>query len=107
MIRNFTDHANNERTFLSWVRLTITIVGFGLATARISNVSVPFWSDILLFGSGAILVLLAFLRMIWLRKRIEQDELLDDGGVAADALLILVVVALLAVFAAFAYHVAL
>ena len=37
MIRNYTDHAANERTFLAWVRTAVAIVGFGLAVARFGN----------------------------------------------------------------------
>lgn len=34
MIRNYTDHAANERTFLAWVRTAIAIMAFGFVVAR-------------------------------------------------------------------------
>ena len=34
MIRNFTDHAANERTFLAWVRTAIALMGFGFVVER-------------------------------------------------------------------------
>ena len=34
MIRNFRDHAANERTFLAWVRTAIAIMAFGFLIER-------------------------------------------------------------------------
>src|ERR1700733_3222518 len=34
MIRNFSDHAANERTFLAWVRTAIAVVAFGFLVER-------------------------------------------------------------------------
>ena len=34
MIRNFSDHAANERTFLAWVRTAIALIGFGFVVER-------------------------------------------------------------------------
>jgi putative membrane protein len=34
MIRNFSDHAANERTFLAWVRTAIAIMAFGFLIER-------------------------------------------------------------------------
>ena len=79
MIRNYSDHANNERTFLAWVRTAIAIVGFGLAAARIGNPEVGLWSEVALLITGAIVVLVAFIRMRWLRNRIlAEEEDLDE-----------------------------
>jgi putative membrane protein len=33
-IRNYTDHAANERTFLAWVRTAIALMGFGFVVER-------------------------------------------------------------------------
>jgi putative membrane protein len=35
MIRSYTDHAANERTFLSWVRTGITIMALGFVIERL------------------------------------------------------------------------
>ena len=74
MIRNFKDHANNERTFLAWVRTATTIVGFGLAAGRIGGAVPPLWTELALFASGFLLVVVAFGRMVWLRRRIERSD---------------------------------
>ncbi len=34
MIRNFSDHAANERTFLAWIRTAIAVMAFGFLVAR-------------------------------------------------------------------------
>ena len=34
MIRNFSDHAANERTFLAWVRTAIAVMAFGFIVAK-------------------------------------------------------------------------
>jgi putative membrane protein len=34
MIRNFRDHAANERTFLAWIRTAIAIMAFGFLIER-------------------------------------------------------------------------
>jgi putative membrane protein len=34
MMRGFTDHAANERTFLAWVRTGIAVIAFGLVIER-------------------------------------------------------------------------
>lgn len=34
MIRNYSDHAANERTFLAWVRTAIAVMAFGFLIAR-------------------------------------------------------------------------
>jgi putative membrane protein len=34
MIRNFSDHAANERTFLAWVRTAIAVMAFGFIVEK-------------------------------------------------------------------------
>ena len=34
MIRNYRDHAANERTYLAWVRTALALMGFGLLVER-------------------------------------------------------------------------
>ena len=33
-IKNYTDHAANERTFLAWVRTAVAIIAFGFVVER-------------------------------------------------------------------------
>ena len=35
MIKNFNDHAANERTYLSWIRTALGIAAFGIAIPRL------------------------------------------------------------------------
>ena len=104
MIRNYTDHAANERTFLAWVRTAVAIVGFGVAAARLGNADVSPWSEIALMVSGGVVILIAYLRMRKLRHRIDGEQAFDDGATPVDALLIALVAALFASFALFTLH---
>ncbi len=89
MIKNFDDHSANERTFLAWVRTAVAIVGFGLVAARVGPPQNTYWSEILLLISGAIVVVIAYLRKRALRKRISLAQEFDSDKVPADALLLL------------------
>lgn len=101
MIRNYADHAANERTFLAWVRTAVAIVGFGLAVARFGNTMTPVWSEIGLLVSGTALVLVAYVRMLVVRRRIDRQEELDDASTGPDTLLVLLIAALFVMIAMF------
>ncbi|MCQ0093508.1 YidH family protein [Roseovarius sp. M141] len=105
MIINFETHASNERTFLAWVRTAVAIVGFGLAAARLGNQPSPFWSETLMLGAGAAVILIAWVRMRHVRRRIERPDRLPDDGAPAELFLILLVVALFMLLGSFAIHV--
>lgn len=105
MIPRYSDHAANERTFLSWVRTVIAIEGFGIAAARIGGVTTQIWTEAALLAAGGVVIVLAFLRMRVLRKRIDSPDPIDDDAPLADALLLLLVAALMALIAAFGFHV--
>lgn len=34
MIRSFTDHAANERTYLAWIRTAVALMGLGFVVER-------------------------------------------------------------------------
>ncbi|MCA8867928.1 MAG: DUF202 domain-containing protein [Rhodobacteraceae bacterium] len=105
MIINFETHASNERTFLAWVRTAVAIVGFGLATARLGSHPSPLWSEILMLGAGAAVILIAWLRMQHIHKRIDIADRLPDDSSAADLFLLLLVVALFLLLGSFTVHV--
>ena len=104
MIKNYSDHAANERTFLAWVRTVIAVVGFGLGAARLGNAPGHPWSEFLLLGSGSLVVLIAYVRMLFLRRRIAGKTALDDAAVPVDTLMILLIVALFALLGTFGWH---
>ncbi|MFT6677309.1 MAG: putative membrane protein [Sulfitobacter sp.] len=105
MIVNYADHASNERTFLSWVRTTIAIVGFGLATARLGAQQNTVYSEVLLLLAGAVVVFLAYLRMRHVRGRIAASETIEDDAVPVDTLLLVLIAALFALLGIFVLHV--
>lgn len=106
MIVNYQLHAANERTFLSWVRTAVAIIGFGFAVARLGDRPSPVWSEVLLLAVGAAVIVLAWLRMRHVRCRINSPDALPDDSAAADLFLIVLVGALFALLAVFAIHVA-
>jgi putative membrane protein len=105
MIINFETHASNERTFLSWVRTAVAIVGFGLAAARLGNQHSPFWSELLMLVAGAAVVLIAWARMRHVRRRIDRPDRLPDDGAPAELFLMLLIIALFTLLGTFAIHV--
>lgn len=105
MIVNYADHSANERTFLAWVRTAIAIVGFGLAAARLGNAQPQIWTEVLMLIAGAVVILLAFLRMRHVRARIAEAAMLDKDALPSDTLLLLLVASLFALLATFAFHV--
>jgi len=105
MIPNYTDHAANERTFLAWVRTTISIVGFGLAASRLGTGNPPIWTEFLMLVAGAVVVFLAFLRMRKAHRRIDAKEPQDDDALPSDFLLIILIASLFALLGTFAFHV--
>ena len=105
MIRNFSDHAANERTFLAWVRTSIAIMAFGMATARLGTEKAELWSEVLLLGAGAVVILFAYVRMRHLRVLIARSELIEDGAMPKDTLLLVLVASLFVLLGVFALHV--
>ena len=101
MIPRFNDHAANERTFLAWVRTAIAVVGFGIAGARLGGTEPVPWADVLVLGSGALVVALAYLRMLIVRRRIDSQDAATDEATPADALLALLVIAFFVLLGAF------
>lgn len=105
MIVNFESHASNERTFLSWVRTAVAIVGFGLASARLADQPTPLWSEVLMLSAGAIVIVIAWLRMRHVRKRIDNPDRLPDDSSPADLFLLLLLLALFILLGSFVLNV--
>jgi putative membrane protein len=95
MIRNFSDHAANERTFLAWVRTAIAVMAFGFLVAKfnlflqIAAVSlavgghnplqVPVGgfgglAGIVLILAGTVMVVIAAVRFVSTRRAIDSPE---------------------------------
>jgi putative membrane protein len=101
MIRNFTDHAANERTFLAWVRTAIAVMAFGFLVAKfnlflrmaaqsltgegrqISAAPGGGFGDIaglLLIIAGTAMVAMAAVRFIRTGRAIDSPEQRVDGA---------------------------
>ncbi|WP_237056441.1 YidH family protein [Microbulbifer sediminum] len=102
----FNDHAANERTFLAWVRTAVAVVGFGLAAGRLGTQPPPVRSEFTLLVMGAVIILLAYLRMRIQRDRIEGLTKVDDRARPVDWLLTGLVLSLFALVGFFTLHLA-
>jgi putative membrane protein len=111
MIKNFTDHAANERTFLAWVRTAIAVMAFGFIVEKFDlflEVAAPSLAGRTLslpgqkFGNiaglalivlGTAMVAIAAVRFLLTAKNIDSKEAHPASGpridVALAALLIL------------------
>ena len=100
MIRNFSDHAANERTFLAWVRTAIAVMAFGFLVAKFNlflkiaaqslaprghAVAVPGGgfggvAGIVLILAGTVMVAVAAVRFVHTGRAIDSPEQGSDGA---------------------------
>ncbi|BCL83873.1 DUF202 domain-containing protein [Ktedonobacteria bacterium brp13] len=81
-----TDHLANERTFLAWIRTALAVITSGLALGRLGSrlhlpqrVSLPFLFsstllEVVLTLLGTVLILVALLNFLSLRRSIEREQ---------------------------------
>lgn len=115
-IKNYTDHAANERTFLAWVRTSIAVTAFGFLVERfdlflaaiapsttVSKLAIhrsAFGREagLILIVAGVAMIVLAAIRFARTAKEIDDPETLPGTGsrldIALAALLALLGVAL-------------
>lgn len=110
MIKNFTDHAANERTFLAWVRTAIAIVGFGIIVERINlfgaaETSGATATGLLLVGVGIALFAISAYRFLALRRQISEATVYPAPSVKADVMLAIVLSVLAMGVVVFALHI--
>jgi putative membrane protein len=109
MIRGYTDHAANERTFLAWVRTGIAVIAFGFVIEKfnlflmtiastlssnagqrllVARASGPFgrYDGLILIGVGLALIIYAALRFIRTAKLIDDPDVHPAGSVRAELL---------------------
>lgn len=102
MIKNFGDHAANERTFLAWVRTAIAVMAFGFLVekfdlfleiaaptlvGRMVSISGQKFGNIAglsLIVLGTAMVVLAAIRFLRTAKRIDSAETLSGIGSRVD-----------------------
>ena len=113
MIKNYSDHAANERTYLAWVRTSIAIMAFGFLIEKfeifISYVGKAvedekhFQSSLLaelaglsLFLVGILIIIVATLRFFMHKEAIEVDDTIPYSvkkiNIFLSALIILIAV---------------
>ncbi|HUO93298.1 MAG TPA: DUF202 domain-containing protein [Rhizomicrobium sp.] len=101
-IKNFSDHAANERTFLAWVRTSIAVTAFGFLVERfdlflaaiapqgaLSEISVhrsAFGREagLVLIAAGVAMVVLAAVRFARTAKEIDKAEVVPGTGSRLD-----------------------
>jgi putative membrane protein len=112
MIRNFGDHAANERTFLAWVRTAIALMAFGFLVEKFDlflEYAVPAMAGkvptarSLAFGNAAGLALIAFgagmvimaaIRFVRTARQIDSGEVQPGTGSQLDVILAVLLVLL-------------
>jgi putative membrane protein len=101
-IKNFSDHAANERTFLAWVRTSIAVTAFGflverfdlflaatVPTAELNKLAIhrsAFGREagLLLIAAGVAMVVLAAFRFARTAKEIDDPEIVPGTGSRLD-----------------------
>lgn len=112
MIRNFSDHAANERTFLAWVRTAIAVMAFGFLVERFDlfiDVAAPSLVGrtvsltgqrfgnivgLVLIVAGTAMVAVAAARFVATAKAIDSADLRPGTGSRLDLALALLLVLL-------------
>jgi len=100
MIRNFSDHSANERTFLAWIRTAVAIMGFGFIVeklgvsartagglqqqALVSVDHVGAYTGLALILVGLTLIVGATVRFLALRRLLEESREMKRVSVAID-----------------------
>lgn len=117
MIKRYSDHAANERTFLAWVRTAIAIMAFGFVIERFDlflQLAAPQFAlkqaaphgqafanaaGLAFIGIGVGMIVIAGIRFVKTGKDIETDDAVPNPGERADlALAVLLVLLGVALF---------
>ena len=98
MIKRYSDHAANERTFLAWVRTAIAVMAFGFVIERFDlflsiaaprtalaqiaphNQAFANAAGLAFIAIGVITIVIAAFRFAATAKAIETDEALPSPG---------------------------
>ena len=118
MIRNYSDHAANERTFLAWVRTGIAVIALGFVvekfnlflltlahslladgrTAQLQRLSggVARYEGLAFIACGILLIVLATVRFARTESLIDQEAVFSAGSVRAELIVSATLVLLVA-----------
>ena len=117
MIKRYSDHAANERTFLAWVRTAIAVMAFGFVIERFDlflQVAAPQLAlrqaaphsqmianiaGLAFIGIGVVMIVIAGIRFRKTAKDIESEDVVPSPGERFDmALAVLLMLLGLALF---------
>ena len=89
MIKNFNDHAANERTYLSWIRTALGIAAFGIAIPRLDLAPGIFGliAGFALVAIGGIVLILSTVRFVAASREIESSEMFSASSVRREVIL--------------------
>jgi putative membrane protein len=119
LIRGYSDHAANERTFLAWIRTGIAVIAFGVvieklnlfllavastgsldpeSRARLERLSGPFgrYDGLALIIVGTILIAVAATRFVRTERLLDDQETHLSGNARAELILSAVLVVIVA-----------
>lgn len=101
-IKNFSDHAANERTFLAWVRTSIGVIAFGFLVERfdlflafaapaalqnkitVSRDQFGHYAGMVLIVLGMLMILVSSVRFARSAREIDDDKLFPGTGSRVD-----------------------
>ena len=124
MIRNFSDHAANERTFLAWTRTGLAVLAFGFLIEKfnvlieavantassalaqkqvIERLTLPLgrFDGLALMLVGIALIIIAGIRYARIARLIDQPESITVGSGRAEMMLTIVLALLASGFCLF------
>ena len=109
MIKRYSDHAANERTFLAWVRTAIAVMAFGFIIERFDlflKVAAPQlserqlaahgerfanWAGLAFIVIGIVTIVIAWLRFARTTKDIDREDEVASPGERFDFALALMI----------------
>jgi len=121
MIRNFTEHSANERTFLAWIRTGIAVIAFGFVlekfnlfilaltstaasevgrTIRTDRLAGPLgrYEGLALMLVGIILIAVAGVRFVRTTRLLDAAEPQEVSGVRTEVIIAVVLIVLVATY---------
>jgi putative membrane protein len=109
MIKRYSDHAANERTFLAWVRTAIAVMAFGfvierfdlflqatapqLALQKLAPHGQAFANvaGLAFIAIGVVMIVLSGVRFVRTAKAIERDDVAPSPGERFDLALVVLI----------------
>jgi putative membrane protein len=98
MIKRYSDHAANERTFLAWVRTSIAVMAFGFVIEKFdlflqaaapqlpAKLIAPHGqkfanaAGLAFIAIGVVIIVIAGVRFVWTTRAIEIEETVASPG---------------------------